>query len=80
MMVRRDIWRALLTLLALLALAGGFFPTGPAAAAPSPAVTVSTGVGPNTRPALAISPDNTKLCVVWNTFDTSTGWRKRIAG
>ncbi len=78
MMAGHNIRRMLLTLLTLTALAGGLFEAGTVAAAPGPAVAVSSGVGPNTHPALAISPDNTRLCVVWNTFDKSPDAYARI--
>ena len=68
---RRTIWRMSLPVLICLLVGGGMF-TLPAArpvAAATDGYVISGGAGPNHRPSVAISPDNSKVCATWTTFD-----------
>lgn len=61
--------RGLHLLLATLMIVGVFSVSASPAAAADNGVVVSNGVGPNTRPSVGTSPDKSKVCVVWSTFD-----------
>ena len=56
-------------LITFLAVVGAGLRPYPAAA--DDGYPISTGSFPNHRPAVAVSPDNTRVCAVWGTFDTN---------
>lgn len=62
-------WRFVLALFLMLSLAGGLFVAEPVSAA-SNGYVISNGTSNSNRPAVTASPDGTKVCAVWDTFDT----------
>lgn len=64
-------WLLLLLLAITLTLTSGLFAAGPATAA-SNGYVISLGTSPNNRPAIALSPDGSRACVAWATFDVNT--------
>jgi hypothetical protein len=55
-------------LICLLVSGGLFIPSLAQPAAAADGYSISNGSGPNTRPSMNISPNNSKVCVVWSTF------------
>ena len=70
---RLKIWRAFLPVMACLLVGAGIFtlPFAQPVAAATDGYSISNGEGPNHRPSMAISPDNSKVCNVWTSFDNS---------
>lgn len=70
---RRKLWRMSLPMLICLLIGGGFFtfPAAQPAAAATDGYAISGGAGPNHRPSVAISPDNSKVCATWTTFNNN---------
>jgi hypothetical protein len=56
-----------------LLVGGGIFtlPFAQPAAAATDGYSISNGEGPNHRPSMAISPDSSRVCNVWTTFNNS---------
>ena len=70
---RLKIWRAFLPVMVCLLVGGGIFslPFAQPAAAATDGYSISNGEGPNHRPSTAISPDSSKVCNVWTSFNNS---------
>ena len=70
---RFKIWRALLPLLLCVMVGSGFLALNPArpVAAATDGYSISNNEGPNHRPSMAISPDSSKVCNVWTTYDNN---------
>lgn len=70
---RLKLWRMSLPVLICLLVGGGMFifPLAQPAAAATDGYSISNGEGPNHRPGMAISPDSSKVCNVWTTFNNS---------
>lgn len=66
---QKTTWRVLLVMLMALAVVGGLFTAQPAAAAPTGEGIDIGNMGNTTEPAEGISPDGTRVCAVWTTFD-----------
>jgi len=70
---RLRMWRVFLPMMVCLLVGGGLFtlPFAQPVAAATDGYSISNGEGPNHRPSMAISPDSSKVCNVWTTFNNS---------
>jgi len=66
---QKTTWRLLLAALMALVAAGGLFTAQPAAAAPTGEGINISNMSNTAEPAAGISPDGTRMCAVWTTFN-----------